>query len=246
MPVRHRTPLRLHFGEPATLAWRAPAHHSRKDWIGVYRVGANSSRETTSVSSQKRWRGVYEEWQGDVYTASAAVSRTASREAGDPAFDAGEVVFTASVLPPRLGVFEFRYHHDGGHNAMAILGPVEIVVDRPSDLASFASVRATLLRLVCSCLGHDKALVPRSSTGRKSTASMAREGESVSADDDFSILDVEQADRLAYAISQSCGVELAREVVIADANVSKLARRVIAGRRILRPWQPSPGEATAQ
>lgn len=179
------------------------------------------------MSSQKRWRGVVNEWDGDVFTASSAPS-----SASKSAFDAGEVVFMAAVLPPRVGAFEFRYHHDGGHNALALVGPVEIFVERPADPTSFASVRATLLRLVCSCLGHDAALVPRSATTGNAD------------DDDFSILDVEQAERLAYAISESCGVELAREVVIADANVSRLARRVVEGRRILRPWQPSAAGET--
>lgn len=30
--------IRFHIGEPVTVRWRAPTSHSRKDWIGIYRV----------------------------------------------------------------------------------------------------------------------------------------------------------------------------------------------------------------
>lgn len=28
----------FHLGEPITIKWEAPNQHSRKDWIGLYRV----------------------------------------------------------------------------------------------------------------------------------------------------------------------------------------------------------------
>ena len=31
---------RFHLGEPIRVRWRAPLHHSRKDWIGIYRVSS--------------------------------------------------------------------------------------------------------------------------------------------------------------------------------------------------------------
>lgn len=30
--------LRFYMGEPIRVKWRAPQNHSRKDWIGIYRV----------------------------------------------------------------------------------------------------------------------------------------------------------------------------------------------------------------
>jgi phosphatidylethanolamine N-methyltransferase len=33
---------RFHLGEPVRAAWRAPPSHSRKDWVGLYRVRAAS------------------------------------------------------------------------------------------------------------------------------------------------------------------------------------------------------------
>lgn len=35
---------RFHLGEPITINWRAPASHSRKDWVGLYRVGRVNQR----------------------------------------------------------------------------------------------------------------------------------------------------------------------------------------------------------
>lgn len=34
--------LKFHLGEPIRVKWQAPANHSRKDWIGIYRVCALS------------------------------------------------------------------------------------------------------------------------------------------------------------------------------------------------------------
>jgi hypothetical protein len=31
-------PLRFHLGEPIRVNWQAPTSHSRRDWIGIYRV----------------------------------------------------------------------------------------------------------------------------------------------------------------------------------------------------------------
>jgi hypothetical protein len=32
--------LRFHLGEPIKVKWEAPLSHSRRDWIGIYRVRA--------------------------------------------------------------------------------------------------------------------------------------------------------------------------------------------------------------
>ena len=59
--------LRFHLGEPIRVKWRAPLHHSRKDWIGIYRVGANQSNLVTKTSSLGMWVPVHDdEWDGDI------------------------------------------------------------------------------------------------------------------------------------------------------------------------------------
>jgi hypothetical protein len=41
--VEEAQPTRFHIGEPIEIAWQAPKTHSRKDWIGIYRLGGASS-----------------------------------------------------------------------------------------------------------------------------------------------------------------------------------------------------------
>lgn len=38
VPTNPDGELRFHIGEPITIAWRSPLEHSRRDWIGIYRV----------------------------------------------------------------------------------------------------------------------------------------------------------------------------------------------------------------
>ena len=58
--------LRFHLGEQIKVAWQVPRHHSRRDWIGLYRVGANPSSLVTRTSSLGMWIPVHdEEWDGD-------------------------------------------------------------------------------------------------------------------------------------------------------------------------------------
>lgn len=47
--------LEVEYGAPIKVKWTAPLHHSKKDWIGLYMVADNASREVTKVSSQGRW-----------------------------------------------------------------------------------------------------------------------------------------------------------------------------------------------
>ena len=120
--------LRFHLGEPIRVRWRAPLHHSRRDWIGLYRVGANQSALVTRTSSLGMWVPVHDdEWDGDVPRPLQHSARPAGGAPGSPAAEEGEVVFKASVLPWRTGRYEVRYHHDGKHNVMSLDGPLEII-----------------------------------------------------------------------------------------------------------------------
>ncbi|PHH82532.1 hypothetical protein CDD83_3240 [Cordyceps sp. RAO-2017] len=44
------------YGAPLKVRWRAPANHSKRDWIGLYMVTDNRSRESTEVPSLGRAR----------------------------------------------------------------------------------------------------------------------------------------------------------------------------------------------
>jgi phosphatidylethanolamine N-methyltransferase len=125
---------RFHLGSPIKISWKAPENHSPSDWIGVYRLGANQSKLVTRVSSQGKWWGVcWDEWEGDKF-----VERDVSKEPPPPKTQ-GVITYSDKKLPWTTGTFEFRYHHDGKHNVMAISRPFEIYGGWPLKKKEWAS-----------------------------------------------------------------------------------------------------------
>lgn len=115
-------------GEAITVNWTAPAACTRKDWIGLYRLGSNKSRLVTRVRSQGRWLGIYpDQWDGDVSLADDNASGSAGKDAP---IKRGKLVYTDKRLFWKTGKYEFRYHHNGMHNVMAVSEPFEIVGKR--------------------------------------------------------------------------------------------------------------------
>ncbi|KAG5645124.1 phosphatidylethanolamine N-methyltransferase [Asterophora parasitica] len=253
----------FHLGEPITVKWEAPHKHSRKDWIGLYRVGANSSTLVTKTSSLGMWVPVHnEEWEGDVYLGPSPPSTPRSKR--------GTVTFKGDTLPWMVGKYEVRYHHDGKYNVMSLDGPLEIFVEKPTEL-TFETVRENLMHVVPLCLDSDPSLIPLSckalltpnpndysnpsvhpptdSGGSGSGAGDADPGadgditkgadDDPEADDlerdpdDFSFWSEKQAKRICAAIQQVFDVEYAPDVVVADANLTALANRIMLSKEIL-------------
>ncbi|GAA5917984.1 hypothetical protein JCM6882_004881 [Rhodosporidiobolus microsporus] len=260
---------RFHLGEPIRVSWSAPVNHSRKDWVGVYRLGANKDSLVTKVSSQGKWLGVFEdEWVGDRYAEEKA--RTSPDNSPDEDTE-GLVVFRGKKLPWRTGQYELRYHHDGKHSVMAASEPFEIFVDKPTDMESQAAVKKGVLHVVAKTLALDPAVVPSSaqplvvearrrskleapassSKGKGKEVADPLEEESFAMDhsasialtdpDDFILYSQDEAAHIAYALEVAFGVELDKEVVLAAANVSKLAARIIEARSVLRPGEGGTG-----
>ncbi|KAF7297358.1 Phosphatidylethanolamine N-methyltransferase [Mycena indigotica] len=237
--------LRYQLGEPIRLKWEAPQNHSRKDWIGIYRIGANKSTLVTRTSSLGMWVPVHdEEWDGDVplglglglgLGAAAGSSKNADTASGT-------VTFKSNTLPWISGKYEIRYHHDGKYNVMALVSPIEICVEKPAEL-TFASVRENLKRVVPLCLDSDPSLIPDScktpdmpATPRPKINSIDGSGlaeEEERDPDDFAFWSEQQAKRICSAIKQTFDVEYAPEVVVADANLSALARRIMDSKEVL-------------
>lgn len=119
------------------------------------------------------------------------------------------------------------------------------LVETPSEL-TFASVRENLMRVVPLCLDSDPSLIPASCkipatphTPRTTdTSSLPTAQDDDSPDDrdpdDFSFWSERQARRICSAIKQTFDIDYAPEVVVADANLSALARRVLANNRLLK------------
>ncbi|RDB17735.1 Phosphatidylethanolamine N-methyltransferase [Hypsizygus marmoreus] len=260
----------FHLGEPITVKWEAPQKHSRRDWIGLYRVGANSSTLVTKTSSLGMWVPVHDgEWEGDVFLGLARPPTPLDRS--------GTVTFKGNTLPWMVGQYEIRYHHDGKYNVMSLDGPIEIYVDRPSEL-NFTTVRVSLMHIVPLCLDSDPSLIPisckapstpqtpvpsQSGVGSTTTDTTDAAAEDTDADsftaeddpakdifevdglgvddpevddrdpDDFSFWSERQAKRICAAIEQIFNVEYAPEVVVADANLTALANRILLSKEVL-------------
>lgn len=144
---------------------------------------------------------------------------------------------------------QIRYHHDGKYNVLSLAGPIEIygeyfgetysltliidncTVEKPQSM-EFDDVKKTLSRVVPLCLDSDPSLIPDSCKGNVETESSSSEDEHRDPDD-FRFWSEKQAKRISLAFKQAFGVELTPEVIIADANLSTLANRILVAKQLL-------------
>ncbi|GLA32058.1 phosphatidylethanolamine N-methyltransferase [Aspergillus phoenicis ATCC 13157] len=221
------------YGSPIKVKWTAPLNHSKKDWVSLYRVTDNTSREVSRVSSQGRWVATNEGFYDNLTCEKGIVTSdivTENSEHRDVA--TGEVIFSGDKLFWTQGVFEFRYHHNGKHNVMAISRPFEIRIRR-FDEESFednqASVEKSLLPVVRNCFDRDPEIAPE--TVEEQFGSL------VERDGKF-------AKRVVFAVHQMFGIEFAPEVVRADGTVRNLAWRICNAKRVLAPYSMTRDGAT--
>lgn len=215
------------YGAPIKLRWTAPANHGKKDWIGIYSVTDNRYREKTEISSMGRWvptnHGAFDtDQEKGILVAESPVPKPDIRDAD---LVTGEVVFSGEKLWWREGVYEFRYHHDGNHNVMAISQPFEIRIPHfdeispiPVDMINEQAVEDALLPVVSNCLDRDPDIAP--------AAPEEPFGGAVERDSKY-------AKRVVYAIQHIFGVEFAPAVVPADGNVKRLAWRICNAKQVL-------------
>jgi phosphatidylethanolamine N-methyltransferase len=106
-------------------------------------------------------------------------------------------------------------------------------VDKPIDLTSYDETHTLLARIVRLALNSSHAYLPRTQSG-KPEAQGVPDGKSSDSDpDNFTIWDVRQAQRIAKGIYYTFGIEFTSEVVVAEANVRKLATDVVQARQVL-------------
>jgi phosphatidylethanolamine N-methyltransferase len=223
------------YGAPIRVRWTAPANHSKKDWVGLYMVTDNRSREVTEVPTLGRWvptcPGEYDTTtdQGIVSWDQPIPTSTSSKAAAETDLVQGEMVFEGDKLWWTQGVFEFRYHHGGGHNVMSISEPFEVrlakVDDENAEVNGVEDVEAALLPIVRNCLDRDPDIAPATVEERF--------GAHVERDSKY-------AKRVVYAIQHMFGVEFAPAVVPADGNVRKLAWRICSAKEVLVSFLLSP------
>lgn len=94
-------------------------------------------------------------------------------------------------------------------------------------ILTLEAVRNTLKRLVVYALDEDPSLIPISCQIQPT------EGTADGRDpDDFNFWSEKQAKLLAKGIEQVFGVEYSPQVIVADANISALANRILASKEI--------------
>lgn len=228
----HRS-LSVSYGEPIRVGWTAPVNHSRKDWIGLYRITDNRSRLITKIASMGRWIATCkDEYDLSEDAESGIISSDipgSCADDGEPIVK-GEVEFSCDKTFWSNGTYEFRYHHDGKHNVMAISLPFEIVIDKveineDEDIAYVDSeemqdkIEKHLLPVVIKCFERKEELAPSN------------------VNEEFGGLGEEKyAKRIVYAVKEMFGVDFAPEVVQADGNVRKLAWRICNAKKVLAPF----------
>ncbi|EAW14456.1 phosphatidylethanolamine N-methyltransferase [Aspergillus clavatus NRRL 1] len=243
MPLDRRGDLKnlvFEYGSPIKVKWTAPLNHSKKDWIGLYRVIDNTSREISRVSSQGRWiatnEGSYDnsKCEQGIVTSDVVIPASQRKDGEGRDLASGEVVFSGDKLFWTQGVFEFRYHHNGKHNVMSISRPFEIRISRFDEdeipLMDPTSVEMSLFPVVRNCFDRDPEIAPET------------------VDEPFGSLverDGKYAKRVVFAVHQMFGIEFAPEVVKADGSVHNLAWRICNAKRVLAPYSmPKNGAAT--
>lgn len=235
------------YGAPIRVKWTAPVNHSKKDWVGLYMVADNASREVTKVASLGRWiatdRGEYDSLTAEIGLVTPELKQNGTcitnKNANSEECVSGEMIFSGDKLWWTQGVFEFRYHHKRLHNVMAISLPFEVRIPRfdeddmqdvspsfsfshPTSLQNETVIRSAieiaLLPVVQNCFDRDPEIAPR--TVSESFGSL------VERDGKF-------AKRVVYAVQATFGVEFAPEVVQADGKVTNLAWRIWEAKKVL-------------
>lgn len=225
-------PLVFEYGAPIKVKWTAPVNHSKADWVGLYMVADNASREITRISSAGRWVATvpneYEETPADkgILVSNKLVSGAIRDDGSKYDYMQGEMLFEGDKTFWTQGVFEFRYHHDGKHNVMAISLPFEIRIGRfdeedveaDSNGLIRSAVENALLPVVRNCFDRDPDIAPN--TVDESFGSLVER-------------DGKYAKRVIFAVHQIFGIEFAPGVVLADGNVRNLAWRICNAKQVL-------------
>jgi phosphatidylethanolamine N-methyltransferase len=225
-------PLIFEYGAPIKVKWRAPVNHSKSDWIGLYKVAENADRDVTRVSSAGRWiptvRQDHDSTSHDksILVSDRLVSASKREDGSTQDYVEGEMVFEGDRLFWTLGSFEFRYHHDGKHNVMAVSRAFEIRIARfEEDVGGVDSnglvrtaVENALLPVVRNCFDRDPEIAPNN-VNESFGSLVERDGK--------------YAKRVVFAVHQMFGIELAPGVVLADGNVKNLAWRICIAKQAL-------------
>ncbi|KAG0348100.1 phosphatidylethanolamine N-methyltransferase [Podila humilis] len=221
-------------GEPLSVIWTAPLNHGIKDWIGLYKIGANTNREVTNISSKGRYLfiapderfGEAEEGLDDhAGKGDGEVEEEEVVWIDDREICQGRVVFLGDKLPWFEGVFELRLHHQNRYNVMACSEPFEMTLPNYENV-DVPSIGETLLEFVQRCFNNDKEVMP------------------CTVDEMFVTINETVAKRIVKGVELMYGIDFAWEVVAVDMSCQNLARRIYTARKALAPFASTATSST--
>ncbi|KAG0024359.1 phosphatidylethanolamine N-methyltransferase [Podila clonocystis] len=220
-------------GEPLTVAWTAPLNHGSKDWIGIYKVGTNSSKNVTNISSKGRY--LFTGPDERLGEAEEGVDDHAGKGDGEVIEEevvwidekelcSGRVVFLGDKLPWFEGVYEFRYHHHNRYNVMACSEPFEMTLQNYENVKinTVPSIGEALLPFVQRCFNNDKEVMP------------------CTIEEAFIMINELIAKRIVQGVALMYGIDFAWEVVAVDMSCNNLAQRIFTARKALAPFSSTP------
>lgn len=108
-------------------------------------------------------------------------------------------------------------------------------MDTPIDAEDAVAIKTTLTGIVAKTLSFDIRAIPASSHHLipPSLSAPVVDTTPLSDPDDFVIYSLDEAQHIAYAIKTAFDVDLGSEVVLAAANVGKLAQTVLMSKKLL-------------
>lgn len=179
-------------GTPISVSWTGPKEkHSSSDWIGLYRfVQTSVSKTKTLISSHGRW-----EWCSD---------------------HEGTFVFSGKKLFWEEGIYEFRYHKNGGHDVAFVSEPFQISYEKlivpidSNELDDFAQELKTKI--------FDKVLQIDSIDD--SIAASARESENV----------LETLNLLSTIITKATDIKVTSKILLNDKDTSPLTIKKLSAK----------------
>lgn len=193
-------------GTPIQVRWTADTKSSPRDWIGLYKYDPSASERVTSISSRGHWSAVDASGYDD-HCDSIKVNNKID----------GEVEFTGDQLVWETGVYQFRYHHDGKHDVIA-LSPKFSIVATHVQAETFEEISESLLPLVQRIFTTSDFIPPLTVT------------------ENWDLEDPVIIKRIAYAVREYFGIDLAPEVLSADESVGQLSYRISNIKQALQPF----------
>ncbi|KAJ3021085.1 phosphatidylethanolamine N-methyltransferase [Thoreauomyces humboldtii] len=259
-------PATFRLGQPIVLEFTAATDTmTARDWIGLYPATANPNDALTTTQSQNRWLFITgdakEDWESEhgkallvtstdsngektnhvgqvQVTLSTVTTVSTNKTPGGPySTVTGRLTFDGARLPWQVGVYEARYHYEGGHEVIAMSRIFEIVADVYDWTAAedeSGEVTRVLRSIVEGCADIDV------SAGEPPLAVTDEILSRVKVDNclDVSSYDrykEEVARRAMYSIKQTFGIEFSWKVLAIDGTTAQLAKRICSARTALQP-----------